>query len=513
MSLHHVQCRVGEYDGSYADKSRRKEVAGTRSMNLIHNNPFRILGLPVTATEREIAKRISDLAIHAEMGTMPSYPSDFSVLSAVERTAEAIKDASNHIEQPEHKLYYAQFWFWNNGDADTQAMKLLQEGSISKAVNIWMQTFEGGKVTKKNFSNMRNLSVLLLAIAGKNGALNKDYLTKGIILAGKTFESQYFAPFSEAIAGTTFPIDPEQLLRLWAEEVLQSFKFALDRPDGIATKELLECFKYFSADIRHFVADKFVLQPLQRVEDEIHEAGVRRTDKPDRAKLFGVDLFNNVKNDLQYLKVILGEENVKFQNTADKLANEILQCAIDFFNISIENNDEVKAAADARKLAEMAKNVAAGERVKSRIDENIDLINKWEHEQTNKERLTVVQEQIDTVFDHIRDLPFIKGLSYYERIRLPGIASEFVENCFQQLKVIGDTLGKHDPYYVQLSSLVASNALGMCVLYVNTTDDPRAVSGIMEQIDALDMEPALRERFATNRSKLERIMMRRGLLQ
>ena len=37
-------------------------------MDLIYQNPFRVLGLPVTATEREIAKSISDLSIFTEMG-------------------------------------------------------------------------------------------------------------------------------------------------------------------------------------------------------------------------------------------------------------------------------------------------------------------------------------------------------------------------------------------------------------------------------------------------------------
>jgi hypothetical protein len=211
--------------------------------------------------------------------------------------------------------------------------------------------------------------------------------------------------------------------------------------------------------------------------------------------------------------LILGDDSIKYQTVADKLANEILQCAIDFFNESIEHNTELKAAEDAKKLAQMAGAVAAGERVKARIEENLDLIHKWQSDQTNKERLSEVQDEIDTILDYVRDLPFIKGLSYYERIRLPIIAEEFVSNCFDKLQVVRSVLGKDDAYFMQLSTLVANNALGMCVLYVNTTDDPRAVTKLMEQIDQIDMEPALRERYETNRAKLERILTRRGLVE
>jgi len=482
-------------------------------MNLVHSNPFRILGLPVTASEREIAKRISDLAIHAEMGTTPTFINDFPVLSDVHRDSQAIKDASNHIEQPENKLFYSQFWFWNQNEADEQACEHLRNDALPKAVTVWTKTFEGGKVTKKNYSNMRNLSVLLLALAGKNYGFNKDYLTKGIILAGKTFNTTYFFNYAESVVHNTLPIDKDHIMKAWIEELLQSFKAHIDTSTGISTKEMLECFKYFPLEIRQYVADKFVFKPFQSIEDEIHSAGERRTVNPERSKFFGVELYNNVKADIQYLKLILTDESIKYQSISDKLANEILQCSIDYFNQSIENKTETKAAEDAQKLAEMAKSVAVGGRVKARIDENIELIQKWESEQTNKEKVVEVQEQVDLILDHIRDLPFIKGLSYYERIRLPGIAEKFLENCHKELQVIRSVLGKDDSYYVQLCTVVANNALGMCVLYVNTTDDPRAVSTIMEQVDQLDMDPKLRQRFEANRNKLERIMMRRGLLQ
>ena len=37
-------------------------------MELVLKNPFRVLGLPVTASSREVAKRVSDLEMFAELG-------------------------------------------------------------------------------------------------------------------------------------------------------------------------------------------------------------------------------------------------------------------------------------------------------------------------------------------------------------------------------------------------------------------------------------------------------------
>ena len=67
-------------------------------MNLIYNNPFRILGLPITATEREIAKQINTLSTYAEMGKVKSLDTDFVFLQNIFRTPEVIDEAKKQIE-------------------------------------------------------------------------------------------------------------------------------------------------------------------------------------------------------------------------------------------------------------------------------------------------------------------------------------------------------------------------------------------------------------------------------
>ena len=63
-------------------------------MDAILNNPFRILGLPTTSSDKDIAKRVSDLLIYAEMGKKVSYETDLLFLGELDRSAESIKLAS-----------------------------------------------------------------------------------------------------------------------------------------------------------------------------------------------------------------------------------------------------------------------------------------------------------------------------------------------------------------------------------------------------------------------------------
>ena len=106
-------------------------------MNHIYNNPFRILGLPITASEREIAKQINMLATFAEMGKTKFFDTDFPFLPLIERTPEAIEEAKKQIEQSENKLLYSLFWFWKNNSVDELALEVLKDGNTEKALGIW----------------------------------------------------------------------------------------------------------------------------------------------------------------------------------------------------------------------------------------------------------------------------------------------------------------------------------------------------------------------------------------
>ena len=85
-------------------------------MDIIFQNPFRVLGLSVNATDREIAKQIDDLSIYTEMGKAIEYGSDNFFSAKPVRTPESIQEAKQKIDQPNSKLFYASFWFWEDSN-------------------------------------------------------------------------------------------------------------------------------------------------------------------------------------------------------------------------------------------------------------------------------------------------------------------------------------------------------------------------------------------------------------
>lgn len=105
-------------------------------MELIENNPFRVLGIPITASVREIEKRATELETYASMGKTKTYDTDFN-LKPVVRTLENITEARKKLQLDDEKFRHSLFWFWNHNSVDELALDLLRDGDIEKAKTIW----------------------------------------------------------------------------------------------------------------------------------------------------------------------------------------------------------------------------------------------------------------------------------------------------------------------------------------------------------------------------------------
>jgi hypothetical protein len=103
----------------------------------IYENPFRILGLPVNAKEREITKRINDLNTFSAIGKEMVYETDFPIFPPVKRTPDLVKEASSKIEQAENRLFYSFFWFSKTSSVDELTFEVLKEGKSEKAIELW----------------------------------------------------------------------------------------------------------------------------------------------------------------------------------------------------------------------------------------------------------------------------------------------------------------------------------------------------------------------------------------
>ena len=124
-------------------------------MNTYDENAFRILGLPVTASRRDIIRRVEEMQTLMTIGKTPYYHSDISWIGEFHRNEESVKRALQVLENPNTKLVHLLSWFWIIDKHDNLAIDALNNGDIDKAVNIW-----SAAARQKDSHHKKNLATL-----------------------------------------------------------------------------------------------------------------------------------------------------------------------------------------------------------------------------------------------------------------------------------------------------------------------------------------------------------------
>ena len=136
-------------------------------MNLIQENPYRIIGIVANASEKEIQKQKSKLLRYASIGKQVKGAFDVSFLDQIERDENQVKQAFSKIEQNQDKINHALFWFLSSNPIDETAIGYLKEDNLTKSLEIWEKITLGKEITPKNFSCFNNVGTLKLISASK----------------------------------------------------------------------------------------------------------------------------------------------------------------------------------------------------------------------------------------------------------------------------------------------------------------------------------------------------------
>jgi hypothetical protein len=105
---------------------------------LYRENPFRKVGLPVLAGPRDVAKRIDQLKLSAELDTGAL---SWSFAPEIPLTVDQIREVAQALKEPAGRLVHELFWFWpehypDDTSADA-AINHLAQGETALAVECW----------------------------------------------------------------------------------------------------------------------------------------------------------------------------------------------------------------------------------------------------------------------------------------------------------------------------------------------------------------------------------------
>jgi hypothetical protein len=145
------------------------------AVELYRTNAFRVLGLEVDATGREVARRVKELEAQLKVG-MPQARGVLPVDPSP--SLDGVRAAGQWLQQPPRRVVEELFWFWPDpagGAADDQALVALAGGDPQAARQVWKQRqLVGSDVAVHNLAVLDHVVALDLEHKARVGPLTPD---------------------------------------------------------------------------------------------------------------------------------------------------------------------------------------------------------------------------------------------------------------------------------------------------------------------------------------------------
>ena len=351
--------------------------------------------------------------------------------------------AEAHLAIAKEQISYAQFWFLKTTPLDDVAFNHLIAGNMAGAKEIWSK--------QESLSSLQNKLVCYLIE-------NKPWL------ALKTAESLY-GKFGDPYINK---VDANSTLQMTGTELLHQFIDTLGTEVGMQKLLGYE----LGEETKAYISSQTIGPLISKISAEVEKA--KKTDRknPNARKEAGQKLIVATKEPLQQLRGILSVNDPQYSMIADKLGLEILQCGIDYYN----NSEDDDAAHTAMKIQKYAQSVVVGQMAKDRCQENVKILQKIIDNLPPREVMA-------------EDKAIKAALSKF--VKLPDKISHAVtllNETKPHLQSIKKKLGDSNAYYLKISTQIVGNALHNIVEEVNAVQQDNVIeldNGLSFDLDAL----------------------------
>ena len=453
-------------------------------MDIITNNPYRYLGVYSNSPTKERVANKGKMNAFLKVGKPVSFPLDIpALLPTIERTVETVAHAESELTLPMDQIRFAQFWWMNTTPLDKIAFNHLTSGNIEMAKTIWEK--------KNNVSSLQNRFVLSVI----NNELNE---------AIKYAESLYTS-FSDEFISSVIGDNIAASTPLW-QMLIDSL--VNEKIDILPFMDVIE-----NEEWKNYISEKTILPLIDALTHAIDSAKSSRGEGPASRLKAGQKLMSSTKSTLTQLRKCLKKSDIRYQTIVDKLATEILQCGIDYYN----DSDDDDCATKAMKLQKYALTIAVGNMTKQRCKENVEILQKV----IDNLPPTEVFAEDKAIREELRKYCLLPDKIVH--------AVTLLNNTKPYLASIKNKLGVNNSYYLKISTQIVGNALHNIIGEVNDAqsilkvnkDDPNAalaallgltrVKSALEEawkatliMDSFDMESEFKSnRYDVNRKTLK----------
>ncbi len=408
-------------------------------MKLIVHNPYRYLGVYSNSPIKERVANIGKMKAFLKVGKPVTFPLDLqNLLSPIIRNANTISDAESKLALPLDQIHYAQFWWMSSSQLDAIAFSHLFSDNIEMAKSIWEKA--------DNVSSLQNRLVLSLI--------------QGDVLSATHYSERLYTDFStdfiQQILGTTVPLEVP-LWHFYIDTLIESGIDVFAISENIGDSEWKE-----------YISQKTISPLIDTITEAIAISEQSKGEGPAARLKAGQKLKSTTKSALSQLKEVLPESDVRLQTITDKLGLVILQCGIDYYN----DSDDDDSATKAMTLQSYAQSIVIGSFAQGRCDENV----------------CILQKIIDSlppsqVMQQYRDIQ--NELSKFYKLPNKICYATALLNATQvPLAEMKSIIGSNQTSYLGLSTKVVSNALHNVIEEVNEAQSALRNSSD-ERIEAL----------------------------
>jgi len=369
-------------------------------------NPYRILGLQATATRRELTRRVEDLTTRLEFGKTKPYPLDFAELFPLTRTAQTVENAVQQLDNDEHKLLHAFFWFIKDDSVDELALECLENSRFDKAGEIWRKKILKSDIP--NFSWLINYSTLLFLACYQNNDFEKNIKT-AIQIVGNLVNHKL-----EELAGKIFPttvihFDKIVIGKKLTDTVLEFVVPALASRKLEDKVGLLTLFDSFPDEAKQHLIQRFTAQPIRSLEEAIAYSSNLRNNHNGNEIARGNNLLSY---DAAIEQLLPYASNYRVKSTLNDFANEMLECAI--YANNVLNN------------IELAITLPSWDDTALRIAENKRLLTDIQAEQQEQEQCAEIIKYAEIPIKSLTHAKVVIGLQMQALKKLDVAHSTFV---------------------------------------------------------------------------------------
>lgn len=393
---------------------------------IVLQNPYRILGVYANSPKRDIMSNKGRATAYLKVNKPVEYPLDLKgILPAPNRTFDLMNGAEAHLAIAKEQIKYAQFWFLQKmTPLDDIAFNHLLAGNMAGAKEIWSK--------QESLSSLQNKLVCYLIE-------NKPWL------AIKTAEKLY----EKFGADYIHKIDANCTLQMTATDLLHQFIDSLGEEIGMQKLLGYE----LETETKAYISSQTIGPLINKISAEVEKT--KKVDHKDpKARIEAArKLVINTKESFSQLRSLLPTNDAQYQMIADKLGLEILQCGIDYFN----NSEDDDAPHTAMKMQKYAHSVVVGSLAKQRCEENVKILQKMIDELPPKE-VIAEHKAIKVELAQFQRLP--------DRILY---AVNLLNNTKPHLQRIKQKLGVTNEYYLKISTIIVRNALNNVIEDVNAS--------------------------------------------